>query len=76
VGFSVAALAQLQRQIQQLGQTPRLCIGTYAIFNRVLLDDFDHAAIGVIGGDPQMGALHVRIVDLDMAVRWYYFHQL
>ena len=66
MGFSVAALAQLQRQIQQLGQTPRLCIGTYAIFNRVLFDDFYHAAIGAIDGDPQMGALYVRIVDLNI----------
>jgi hypothetical protein len=34
-----------------------------------LFDDFDHAAIGVIDGDLQMGALHVRIVDLDITVR-------
>ena len=65
----VAVLAQLQRQVQQVGKTPRHRIGSYAIFNRVLFDDFDHAAIGVIDGDLQMGALHVRIVDLDITVR-------
>jgi hypothetical protein len=31
-----------------------------------LFDDFDHAAIGVVDGHPQMGVLRVGVVDLDI----------
>jgi hypothetical protein len=34
-----------------------------------LLDRLDYLAIDTVHGAPQMGALHVRIVDLDITVR-------
>src|SRR6516162_6807278 len=39
------------------------------------MDQLDHLAIDTVHGDPQMGALHVRIVDLDITVRSVLAHQ-